>query len=46
MRQVGGASPVDALKRTWENATILADELSKGIPPGSILDESKYQAVI
>lgn len=46
MRQVGGASPVDVLEKTWKNAEILADELKEGIPPGSILDEEKYKAVI
>jgi hypothetical protein len=46
MRKVGGASPVDVLEQTWTNAEILADTLSKGVPPGSVLDEAKYQALI
>lgn len=46
MREVGGASPVDALEKTWENAALLSDELSKGIAPGSVLDEEKYKALI
>ena len=46
MREVGGASPADALRRTWENAALLSDQLSKGIAPGSVLDKDTYAALI
>ncbi len=46
MREVGGASPADALRRTWENAALLSDKLSEGIAPGSVLDKDTYAALI